>query len=58
MKNWLEMMLKIQLGGISFLSRRHGWAFDNVQNYEVRSILQMKHSPNGSDPSRPADRDG
>ena len=27
------------LGGISFLSRLHGWASDNVRNYEVRSKM-------------------
>ncbi len=25
-------------GGISFLSRRHGWAVDNVRNFEVRLV--------------------
>jgi hypothetical protein len=23
------------IGGISFISRRRGWAFDNVRNFEV-----------------------
>jgi hypothetical protein len=27
------------LGGISFVSRRHGWALDNVRNFEVSSRL-------------------
>lgn len=25
-------------GGISFVSRRYGWALDNVRNFEVHSI--------------------
>lgn len=28
-------------GGISFLSRRHGWAFDNVRNFEVRDVQDV-----------------
>jgi hypothetical protein len=27
------------IGGISFLSRQHGWAIDNVKNFEVCLIL-------------------
>jgi len=27
------------IGGISAIAREHGWASDNVRNYEVRVLL-------------------
>jgi hypothetical protein len=41
----LSRMVDFFLGGISFLSRFHGWASDNVRNYEVRpkvSVVKMQ----------------
>jgi len=32
---WMQLM---RIGGISFLSRKYGWASDNVRNYEVRTL--------------------
>jgi FAD/FMN-containing dehydrogenase len=32
--------LTVDQGGISFLSRFHGWASDNVRNFEVRSCIR------------------
>ena len=33
------VLIKSLAGGISFFSGRHGWACDNVKNYEVRSLF-------------------
>jgi hypothetical protein len=34
-----QMELMRNIGGISFLGRKYGWASDNIRNYEVSAAI-------------------
>ena len=40
------MLIILQYRGISFTSRKRGWAFDNVKNFEVSSYFSQWFSWN------------
>lgn len=48
-----ELIIK---GGISFISRRYGWAIDNVRNYEVRPCSHLAPTFSLTDQGHPSKR--